>query len=238
MRNILALIICISAPVVYAEEVSITKLPVFQGHFLVLPGDQRKDCEDIVDFEKLQNSLASLSEFKIVETQFSTAGFSIFNIRICGLSLLQWTIYVSEDWNSETSQRREVIEYLLSKVTPAQLNEFVKTSWTTDFGGMYFGTTVAVAAIRSPWCLEKILNHPYFDPTNFLTTRECDVLFCEGYRRYTSETPASCLQIADHKQRGGGFSPSYGRENAHLLVEMLEKDTRLWPNGISTNQRF
>jgi hypothetical protein len=196
-----------------------------------MPSGARASIEEIVAVKKIKHANASLRAFTRVEEKFLEKELSIFNARIDGLSFLQYLIsvyepfYSSEKKEASKRQRCEVIEHVLKKVTSQQLNEFVETSHADDFGGIYFGTAVAFAAINSPWCLSKILAHPLFDPTNFVTKREYpEVSF------FYSETPASCLALARDKQSGGGEIPRYGRENAHLLVEMLENDARLWPN--------
>jgi hypothetical protein len=141
----------------------------------------------------------NLAKVKEIEEKLARKNINIFKLRIDGFSVLQLTIlrYDSAWYDEYKKKAEEVFNYLLSKISAECLNEFVEGSYT---GGIYYGTAVAVAALRSSVYFKKIVHHPQFNPTNFLTARSCGPT-CTMTDECMSVTPQRCLKLLSWRRR-------------------------------------
>lgn len=144
------------------------------------------NLNEIVSSLDLTLCLADLTRFKAVESSFRKKGWNILDAQVHGWPLLFIAILQCDDHYSTQTNRHAVIEYMLSRINHDQLNG-VATGTIDRLNGIYYGTAVAVAARNSYWCLEKILTHPLFGATNFLTPHQ--------HPTYpnVSQTPQSCV---------------------------------------------
>ncbi len=161
----------------------------------------------------------NLSGFKEIEKKAANNGVSIFKLRVNGFSVLQLALLNHMEWNPEYRKKtEEVLDYMLSKIPAECLNECVEGSYSSD---IFYGTAVAVAALRSPLYLTKILGHPKFDATNFLMAHPCGRPECEMTAECMSLTPRRCVKLLSSK--------SSGYDDAAVLIHILEQ---AFPNDV------
>lgn len=169
---------------------------------------------------------ADLNAFKNIESELAAQGIRIYQARFSGYSLLQLTIrFYEEDIYRRTitaKQASTFVDYILSQMTPIELNEYVYGCWES---GNYFGTAVAFAACFSPTCFSKIISHPNFDHTNFLTPQEVLHHRCEGWQPYTSFTPEDCLNYV----RWNENRSTIAKINAPRLILLLQTFIENYP---------
>ncbi len=203
-------------------------------HNYILRDGQRISYESVVSEKELDRCFYehNLATFKEIEKRLKAANLDIFKLRSNGFSLLQRAIRGCHDslvthWKSAPTKENsdDFIDYILSKISAEDLNGYVTTSWET---GVYYGTAAVVAALRSPSCFEKIINHPLFDKTTFLKKgSSIDVHFFEGFRRYTNLTAADCVRALKRELANECRFSSLSPEQIKQQITILEQTFNL-----------
>jgi hypothetical protein len=216
-KNILMFALCLTS-LTHGHQIR-NILDFDQNNDWPLDSEQQKDLYVLVKGEKqFVNHLIGISAFsrilaahdlkafQKVEALFAKDGLCIFRIRMWDWSLLSRTIsfhYESEDSNA-------FFDYILSHATAEEINEIMVDN------GWWRTSTVEIAALSSPYCLTKILNHPAFNPALFLNPQPLNI--CNHYGKKFSSTPQDCI---DRLRNNGG------REKSNTLITILQEKFNL-----------